>query len=53
MTLDSERLPQIAGLAGKEGFAVSLYVHGIENKTNTLLANAAGVSFTTVLKTAN
>jgi len=45
--LDSKRLPSISGLAGQEGFAISLYIHGIENKTNKLLINHAGVSFTT------
>ena len=48
MQLDSQRLPQIAGLAGTEGFAIALYIHGgIDNKANTLLTNHAGVSFTT------
>lgn len=42
MQLDSQRLPQIAGLAGAEGFAIALYIHGgIDNKANTLLTNHA------------
>lgn len=51
LVLDSQRLPVLAGLAEKKGFAVSIYVHGIENKTNTLLDYMVTVSFTTKKKT--